>query len=184
MAEPDITVDKDAEENGLGNMVAELLRANVATSSYKGRVFSRMKGSVGLDATDAEVKVTLVFDRGRCVVHDGLLEGTAVTVSADSDSIIELSNVRLGPSERKSEIEDRAGRRREGAPGRHPDPGPPPPPGHPDAPRDRPLGELTGVRPARQPGRFSLAAASRSRFRAKTGRRGSPRLVAISTALS
>ncbi|MFN7988554.1 MAG: hypothetical protein U0529_13845 [Thermoanaerobaculia bacterium] len=95
MAEPDITVDKDAEENGLGNMVAELLRANVATSSYKGRVFSRMKGSVGLDATDAEVKVTLVFDRGRCVVHDGLLEGTAVTVSADSDSIIELSNVRL-----------------------------------------------------------------------------------------
>jgi hypothetical protein len=95
LAEPDITVDPGAEENGLGNMVAELLRANVATSPYKGRVFSRMKGRVGLHATDAEVKVTLAFDRGRCVVHDGLLDGTAVTVSADSDSIIELSNVRL-----------------------------------------------------------------------------------------
>jgi hypothetical protein len=54
-----------------------------------------MKGSVGLSATDAEVNVTLVFDRGRCVVHDGILEGAAVTVSADSDSILELSNVRL-----------------------------------------------------------------------------------------
>ena len=54
-----------------------------------------MKGAVGLSATDAEVQVTLAFDRGRCVVHDGILDGTAVTVSADSDSILELSNVRL-----------------------------------------------------------------------------------------
>lgn len=95
MTEPEITVDRSAEENGLGNMVAELLRANIESSAYKKRVFCRMKGSVGLVATDAEVKVTLAFDRGRCVVHDGLLEGAAVTVSADSDSIIELSNVRL-----------------------------------------------------------------------------------------
>lgn len=95
MAEPEITVDRSAEENGLGNMVAELLRANIESSAYKKKVFSRMKGSVGLCATDAEVQVTLVFDRGRCVVHDGILAGTAVTVSADSDSIIELSNVRL-----------------------------------------------------------------------------------------
>ena len=95
MAEPDITVAPGAEENGLGNMVAELLRANVATSAYKGRVFSRMKGTVGLEASDADVKVTLAFDRGRCVVHDGLLGGTGARVSADSDSIIELSNVKL-----------------------------------------------------------------------------------------
>lgn len=95
VAEPEITVDKGAEENGLANMVAELLRANVETSDRKRAVFLRMKGSVGLIATDAEVKVTLVFDRGRCVVHDGILEGTEVTVTADSDSILELSNVRL-----------------------------------------------------------------------------------------
>lgn len=95
MAEPEITVDKGAEENGLANMVADLLRANVETSDRKRAVFLRMKGSVGLIATDAEVKVTLVFDRGRCVVHDGILEGTGVTVTADSDSILELSNVRL-----------------------------------------------------------------------------------------
>jgi hypothetical protein len=95
VSEPEITVDPGAEENGLGNMVAELLRANVGTSDYKKKVFFRMKGSVGLDATDAEVQVTLAFDRGRCVVYDGLREKTGVTVSADSDSIIELSNVKL-----------------------------------------------------------------------------------------
>lgn len=95
MAEPEISVDRSAEENGLANMVAELLRVNIESSPHKRAVFSRMKGPVGLWATDAEVKVTLAFDRGRCVVHDGIPEGTAVTVRADSDSILELSNVRL-----------------------------------------------------------------------------------------
>lgn len=95
MAEPQIDVDGSAGENGLANMVAELLRANVQSSAYKRRVFSRMKGSVGLSATDAEVHVTLAFDRGRCLIHDGILGRTAVTVTADSESIIELSNVRL-----------------------------------------------------------------------------------------
>ena len=95
MAEPQITVDGNAQENGLANMVAELLRANVESSPYKSAVFSRMKASVGLMATDAEVGVTLAFDRGSCVVHDGLLAGAAVSVTADSESIIELSNVRL-----------------------------------------------------------------------------------------
>ena len=95
MTEPQVAVDPGAGENGLGVMVAELLQANLSSSDYKRRVFSRMKGSVGLEATDAEVRVTLAFDGSRCVVHDGLREGTAVTVHADSGSILELSNVRI-----------------------------------------------------------------------------------------
>ena len=95
MAEPDITLDPGAEENGLAGMVAELLRANVASSPAKAGVFSRMKGSVGLTATDAEVSLTLVFDRGRCVVYDGVRPEASAGVTADSDSILELSNVRI-----------------------------------------------------------------------------------------
>jgi hypothetical protein len=95
VAEPQITVDKGAEENGLANMVAELLRANIESSPLKKTVFSRMKGSVGLVATDAEVSLTLLFDRGSCTVRDGILPGTAACVTADSDSILELSNVRI-----------------------------------------------------------------------------------------
>jgi hypothetical protein len=95
VAEPQITVDEGAEENGLANMVAELLRANTESSPLKKKVFSRMKGSVGLVATDAEVSLTLLFARGSCTVHDGILPGTAASVTADSDSILELSNVRI-----------------------------------------------------------------------------------------
>ena len=95
MTEPRITVDTGAEENGLANMVAELLRANIESSPLKKTVFLRMKGSVGLVATDAEVSLTLLFDRGSCTVRDGILPGTAACVTADSDSILELSNVRI-----------------------------------------------------------------------------------------
>lgn len=95
MAEPEITVDKSAEENGLANMVAELLRENVQSSPRKRAAFDRMKGSVGITATDAEVALTLEFDRGRCAVHDGIVGVPDVAVSTDSESILQLSNVKL-----------------------------------------------------------------------------------------
>ncbi len=95
MAEPEITVDKGAEENGLGNMVADLLRANVESSALKKKVFSRMKGAVGLVATDAEVQVTLAL-RSRTLRHPRRHPpGNSGLVTTDSDSILELSNVRI-----------------------------------------------------------------------------------------
>ena len=95
MIAPEISVDSSARENGLANMVADLIRANVESSPYKARVFSRLSGSVGLSATDAEVSLTLVFSRGSCVIRDGIAPGILATVTADSGSIIEMSNVNL-----------------------------------------------------------------------------------------
>ena len=95
MTAPEITVDDSARENGLANMVADLIRANVESSPYKARVFSRLEGSIGLSATDAEVSLTLVFSRGSCVVHDGIAEDIDTSVTTDSESIIEMSNVNL-----------------------------------------------------------------------------------------
>jgi hypothetical protein len=92
---PEITVDSSARENGLANMVADLIRANVVSSPYKARVFSRLQGSVGLSATDAEVSLTLVFSRGSCVIRDGIAPGIGASVTTDSESIIEMSNVNL-----------------------------------------------------------------------------------------
>jgi hypothetical protein len=91
----EITVDSGARDNGLANMVADLIRANVESSPHKARVFSRLVGSVGLSATDAEVSLTLVFSRGSCVVLDGIAAGVDTTVTTDSESILEMSNVNL-----------------------------------------------------------------------------------------
>ena len=95
MTAPEITVDSSAQENGLANMVAELIRANIDTSPYKMRVFFSLKGLIALSATDAEVSLTLAFSQGSCFIRDGIAKDVQATVTADSESIIELSNVNL-----------------------------------------------------------------------------------------
>jgi len=95
VAIPEIRIDESAQENGLANMVAELIRENIDSSLYKMIVFSLLEGSVGLTASDADVSLTLDFRNGKCVITDGIAGETDALVTADSDSIIELSNVTL-----------------------------------------------------------------------------------------
>ena len=88
---PQIVVAEDAQENGLATMVADLLQANLDESNHKKNVFLRMKGVVALVATDAEMFATLVFDSGRCDVHDGVYSEPDLRIFSDSESILELS---------------------------------------------------------------------------------------------
>lgn len=94
MAEQRVVVDAGAAGNGMANMVAELIRANVAGSRWKARCFGLLRGTVLLDVPDAEVKARLVFERGACTVYDGA--GAAdLSVTADSESLLQLSNLTL-----------------------------------------------------------------------------------------
>ena len=95
MSPPDISLHKDAEESGLATMIADLMRDNLEASAYKTKVFNMMKGVVTVEATDAEVRATLVFDRGRCVVHDGVPRMPDLWVVTDSETVLELSLVRI-----------------------------------------------------------------------------------------
>lgn len=95
MFEPEIVVHSSARDNGMANMVAELIRANVATSPYKALCFRVLKATVAVEVVDAEVSATLVFNRGSCVLYDGIEGRTDLKISADSESIIELSSINL-----------------------------------------------------------------------------------------
>lgn len=84
-----------AENNGLAAMIAGLIEQNLADRADKRTDFARMKGRVAVVAEDAGVAVTLVFDRGRLDVHDGITGIPDVTVRADSDDVVALSQVEL-----------------------------------------------------------------------------------------
>ncbi len=90
-----IVVHRSAEDNGMANMLAELMRTNIATSCYKSLCFRLLKATVGIRVPDAEVSATLVFNRGTCVVYDGIEGNTDVTIEADSEDLLALSNVNL-----------------------------------------------------------------------------------------
>ena len=95
MSKEKIVIHPSAEENGMATMLAELMRSNIESSSYKAFCFGLLKATVAIFAADAEVEVTLVFNRGSCVVYDGIHGNVDVRVEADSETILQLSMVKI-----------------------------------------------------------------------------------------
>ena len=84
-----------ADSNAFASMLAELVRQNLESKPHKRKDFDLLAGTVALIADDAEVALTLAFDRGRLVVHDGIRGVPDVAVRGTSDAIMALSNVPL-----------------------------------------------------------------------------------------
>ncbi len=95
MTQPSIIVDETAQENGLAVMLAQLLQQNLEEHPEKKRAFSWLRGSVAISAPDAEVDLTMFFNRGSCVVFDGIVGKPDLHVIANSEEILGLSNIPL-----------------------------------------------------------------------------------------
>jgi hypothetical protein len=96
VTEPVIVLAPDAERNGLATMLASLVRQNLDDRPDKRASFARLNGRVAIVAEDIGVTLTLCFEGGRLVVHDGLNGIPDVTVRAPSEEIMKLSLVELG----------------------------------------------------------------------------------------
>jgi hypothetical protein len=81
------------ETEGLGVMLAELVRANLGAHPERAR-YLRAPGTINLEATDAEVEVGLRFGEGS--MHVGPAHAKAdLSVSATSEVLLQLTNVPL-----------------------------------------------------------------------------------------
>ena len=87
-----------AEESGLANMVADLVRQNLQEHPERLADLAKLDLWLGIDATDVEMGLTLVFEPGRLTVVDGILPRAEVVVTATSDAILDMSLVRTGRS--------------------------------------------------------------------------------------
>lgn len=90
----EIKITKSAEEIGLAVMLADLLKQNIEENSVKKVIFNLMKGIVLLNASDADVKVTLNFDKGKLTVYGGRKGNPALEIEADSETIINLGQLK------------------------------------------------------------------------------------------
>lgn len=93
--QPTIELAPGAENNGFATMLAELVRQNLEAKPHKTRDFDALSGTIAIVAEDAEVALTLAFDHGRLVVHNGILNVPDVTIRANSDVIMAMSNMPL-----------------------------------------------------------------------------------------
>ena len=78
-------------------MLGALIEANVSARPAKRADFDRLRALVGIDAVDADTAVTLDFDGGHLTVSNGLQPGRKLTIAADSDTVMQLSNLKIGP---------------------------------------------------------------------------------------
>lgn len=94
----DIALAPGADENGLAVMLCELVRQNLESNPHKMPDFEALSGVVAIVAEDAEVSLTLCFDRGDLRIHSGVLGVPDVVIYGTSDTIMALSNMPLTKS--------------------------------------------------------------------------------------
>ncbi len=95
---PFVSLAPGAEENGLAIMLGDLVRQNLEAKPRKMADFDALDGRVSIVADDADVALTLVFERsavGRLTIHDGIVGIPDVTIRGPSDAILALSNMPL-----------------------------------------------------------------------------------------
>ena len=88
---PEITLSDSAMENGLAIMLSSLIRQNITDKPQRLDDLRKLDIHIGLWARDIGVKLTMAFENGGLVFHDGIHKDAQVLIVADSDSIINLS---------------------------------------------------------------------------------------------
>jgi hypothetical protein len=77
-------------------MLAELVRQNLQAKPHKQADFAALRGRVAIVADDADVALTMRFQRGgRLTIHDGIVGIPDVTIRGPSEAVLALSNMPL-----------------------------------------------------------------------------------------
>ncbi len=88
-----IDVAPSAEDNGLANMLATIMRQNLEDHPDRARVLDGLVGRLAIFAEDADVAVTWVFERGRATVHDGVIGIPDLTIRGGFEPIGDMSRM-------------------------------------------------------------------------------------------
>lgn len=86
----------DPEPSAFASMLGGLIDANIENSPAKRKDFDDLQARVGIWVTDIDEGVTLEFQRGSLVVHNGLQPKRDVTIRAEAETVMSLSNLKIG----------------------------------------------------------------------------------------
>jgi hypothetical protein len=87
----------EQQASAFAQMLGGLIQANVEASPGKMRDFGHLKARVGIQVRDIDESVTLDFRQGRLVLHDGLKPRRQLTIRTNAETVMQLSNLRIGP---------------------------------------------------------------------------------------
>ena len=84
------------EPSAFAEMFGGLIEANVRTHPNKQQDFDTLTARVGIWVTDIDEGVTLVFESGRLSVYNGLEPRRTITIRAEAETVMSLSNLKIG----------------------------------------------------------------------------------------
>jgi hypothetical protein len=85
------------EPSAFAEMFGGLIEANVLANPKKRQDFDALTARVGIWVTDIDEGVTLVFESGRLAVYNGLEPRRTITIRAEAETVMSLSNLKIGP---------------------------------------------------------------------------------------
>jgi hypothetical protein len=83
--------------SAFAEMLGGLIDANVRANPDKKKDFDALVARVGIWVTDIDEGVTLAFDAGHLTVHNGLEPQRTITIRAEAETVMSLSNLKIGP---------------------------------------------------------------------------------------
>jgi len=86
----------DEEPSAFATMLGGLIEANVESRPEKRKDFDSLAARVGIWVTDIDEGVTLEFRKGSLVVHNGMQPKRDITIRAEAETVMNLSNLRIG----------------------------------------------------------------------------------------
>jgi hypothetical protein len=91
----EINLSEGAEEIGLAVMLRDLIVQNIEQNPHKLIDFQKLNIPIGLEVTDAAIKLTLEFSNNSLTIHPGIKNLPQLTIKADAESIMNLSNQKI-----------------------------------------------------------------------------------------
>lgn len=90
---PRIEIAPGVEDGGMATMIADIIKGNLVEKPHRENDFNALKGNIYMQAEDAEVDMTLVFNKGNLAVHSGKVGQPKISIVTDSATLLDLANI-------------------------------------------------------------------------------------------
>ena len=90
-----IELAEGAAEIGLAVMLRDLLVQNLEQNPHKISDFFKLNMPIGLHVPDVEINLSLNFTAGSLTIINGVIGNEGLDITADSETIMNLSNQRI-----------------------------------------------------------------------------------------
>lgn len=94
---PEVVLADGEAASGLASMMGTLLAQNVERAPGKFEDFRRVESAVLIEVSDLDEAITMSFVGDRCTIHNGRRGKARVRITTDSETLMRLSMLRIGP---------------------------------------------------------------------------------------